>query len=393
MNRLTLASCVILLVTLAMSSFAPAQDTRRDQVAAANSRALDALRAQVTAEPIAQGITVQNLLDRTGSAKTFMKTLARAQQLGGPRWVDQTCQVRLEIAGPRVARALVEIATLARLESPVAPEVLAARLRDWDGRTFSATGTSAGAGVVEHVSDDKTVRQACAAARKDAVARVIQSTSPIPLAGGKTVGDAMANPQVRGEVEQWLAARPITQVDFPTDQARVTLAAPGDELFDTFRAAATKQKDVPLPADEKEWSRVRDEFIARAGSANRGTAKLGDGVAAKPAFAAAAAAPEWVDRQIDAQGSGTATGSRLKAARAAEADAAAKLRAKLDPLPLAKGMTIQQAVAQDKSLENAVDRALSKARTTKVDYQSDGSARVTVQLDLHDLWDELTPEP
>jgi hypothetical protein len=53
----------------------------------------------------------------------------------------------------------------------------------------------------------------------------------------------------------------------------------------------------------------------------------------------------------------------LKAARAAEADAANKLRAKLDPLPLNNGLTIAQAVAADKTLENALDRALVRART------------------------------
>ena len=70
----------------------------RDQIAAATGRALESLRAQITAETIGNGLTVQDLLDKTRTTKKFMQTLRRAQQIGGPRWLDpQTCQVRLEI--------------------------------------------------------------------------------------------------------------------------------------------------------------------------------------------------------------------------------------------------------------------------------------------------------
>jgi protein-disulfide isomerase len=132
----------------------------------------------------------------------------------------------------------------------------------------------------------------------------------------------------------------------------------------------------------------------------RGVAKGGGGAVAGGAGAAPVAvqhaavnvpgaAPDWVERQMEAEGTGTAKGSQLKAARAAEADATNKLRAKLDPLQLTSGQTIAQAVAADKTLENALDRALVKARTTNVEYHGLDSATAKVQLDLRDVWREI----
>src|SRR5438552_365432 len=99
---------------LAPGPLARAQDVardQRDQIAAATGRALEALRAQVAAAPIGPNLTVQDLLDKTNGTRRLMQTLRRAQQIGGPRWLDsQTCQVRLEIAGPVVAKALYNIA-------------------------------------------------------------------------------------------------------------------------------------------------------------------------------------------------------------------------------------------------------------------------------------------
>jgi len=131
-------------MVLAAFSRAQGQDAaaHRDQIAAANSRALDNLRQQVSAESIGQGVTVADLLYKTYSNKTLMKTLARAQQIGGPRWLDaDTCQVRLEIGGPVVARALYDIAAHDN-RTPVEPVVVQKLLVTWGDRTFSATGTS-----------------------------------------------------------------------------------------------------------------------------------------------------------------------------------------------------------------------------------------------------------
>ncbi|MEA2711195.1 MAG: hypothetical protein QOF78_3796 [Phycisphaerales bacterium] len=399
---------VILIATVAiLSSLAPiaragaVPDVRRDQVAAANGQALAELRKTIYAESIGDGFTVRELIEKTGSKKRFVESIARAQQIGGPRWLSgDTCQVKLEIPAGRVRDTLVNIATQSRLESPVPPDVLQGRLQDWTNRKFSATGTSMGPGAVPEGAPGKGVCDA----RDAAVAQTLAAIRPIPFAGGKTVGDALAQPGVGDDVEKWLAARPITQIEFPdASGARVSLAVPPDELFDTFRVAAgaavVKQRPVQLPRDENEWNKVRDEFANRVTPAvTRGVAKAGGGAGGVVAVQHAAvavpgAAPDWAEQQIDAEGKGTASGSQLKAARAAEADAANKLRAKLDPLPLTNGQTIAQAVAQNKLLENALDRALVRAHTTQVDYQGVDSATVKVQLDLREVWRELESAP
>ncbi len=401
---------MIFLMSLALAtvlaSSSRAQDNgrdavKRDQVTAATGRALDGLRTQVSLEPIGPGLTVQDLLNRTNSSKALMKTLTRAQQIGGPRWLDgQTCQVRLEIAGPRVAKALVEIATLDKVESPVPPEVLAGRLKDWQQRTFSATGTSSGAMSIETAMADPAHKKACASAHKDAVAQVLQSIRPIPLGKDRSVADALATPAVAEYVGKWLDARPVTQVEFRDDhQARVSLSVPSDELFDLFRASAVNNSAPTGPMDDASWSRTRDEFTKRVAAVSSGRGGAGAAVAASeptPALQPIVLPenpPAWVDRQLDAEGTANGRSTRLKTARAAETDAAEQLRTKLAPLALSPGLTLGDAARQDARISIAVDRALIRARTTKVDYKDDGSAKVKVILDLRGVWNELTDQP
>jgi hypothetical protein len=57
-------------------------------------------------------------------------------------------------------------------------------------------------------------------------------------------------------------------------------------------------------------------------------------------------------------------------------------------LPLTKTLTIAQAAQRDSRIAEAVQRAVDQARTYKVEYDQDG-ARVQVNLDLSNLWDEL----
>jgi hypothetical protein len=185
----------------------------------------------------------------------------------------------------------------------------------------------------------------------------------------------------------------VTQVEFrDQQQARVTLAVSGDELYDTFHAAAATQPSATGAMNPAAWDRVHDEFVTRVGpAAGKAMAKDGVNNATEPAqIALPTSPPSWVDRQIDAQGQSPPKGSRLKAARAAESEAADKLRAQVEPLVLAPpGLTLGDAIKRDKQIALAVDRALIRARTTQVDYRSDGGARVTVTLDLKDLWQEI----
>src|SRR5204862_7590703 len=139
---------------------------------------------------------------------------------GGPRWIDdQTCQVRLEISGQRVAQALISIAQSNPKKSPIAPELLTGRLRDWNERTFSATGTSTGAAAIEMVRptdespawsrvSDQARQDAITAAKQDAVHKVIESIKPIEL-----VKDALNDAQIQRELERWLASPPVTEVE------------------------------------------------------------------------------------------------------------------------------------------------------------------------------------
>src|SRR6185503_17175839 len=163
---------------------------------------------------------------------------------------SETCQVRLEIGGKVIASALYVIAATDN-RTPIDPQRLQVRLRDWDKRTFSATGTSTGANAVQQAIADQVHKQAVCDAQKDAVNQVLQTIRPIPLTKNKTVTDALALPGVRDEVEKWLMDRPVTQVQFleAQQQARVTLAVAGDELFDVFHAAAMKQAAALGPID------------------------------------------------------------------------------------------------------------------------------------------------
>ncbi len=403
--RLPGTSLVMIFVML-IAAFAPgvsAQDARRDQITAAQSQAVERLRMQIAEQSIGDSLTVQSLLDRTRAGDQLVKTLCRAQQIGGPRWLDdQTCQVRLEIEGTRVAQTLAQIAASNPRTSPVAADMLAARLQNWDQRTFTATGTSTGAKAIDwarpprdgdawaNVSDDAR-KQAVVAAKANAISNVMESVKTISLGNDKTVAQQIERKEVRDAMEQWLAGRPVTQVEFREDrQVRLTLAAPGGELFEAFRASVSKDA---LPQDEAGIERIRSEFVSRVSSSSgRGTAIGGDQPKA-PAIRLPETPPDWTNSQLDAEGESPASNTGLKAARGAEADAIAKLRAKIDTLVLTKGLTLGDAAKQDPNLAHALDRAASRARISKMDYQSDGSARVRVVIDLRYVWNEIRSSP
>ncbi len=138
-------------------------------------------------------------------------------------WLDdQTVQVRLQISGARVAQALIQIAAshprtnLSTVDwSPYSAEFVEHETRDWQTRTFMATGTATTAGVIERVRPpiedanwvgvtDETRKQAIDSARAAANQRVLDSVSSIDLAGGKTVGSVLRDPIVKAEVEAFL---------------------------------------------------------------------------------------------------------------------------------------------------------------------------------------------
>src|SRR5678816_1557117 len=93
-------SCCWLVVWLVCVSLACAQEAAwPDQIAAATENAIQALRHQVRAVRLDRDLTVGQFVDKSEGEHQLVTTLARAQQIGGPRWLDdQTAQVRLEIS-------------------------------------------------------------------------------------------------------------------------------------------------------------------------------------------------------------------------------------------------------------------------------------------------------
>jgi hypothetical protein len=392
---------IILLLVLVADVFAQAERARldRDKLAAATAAAVAGLKDAIARETVAPGVTVGALLDRTKGHGRLLDALRRAEQPGGPRWVDdKTCQVRLEISGKRVADALVGIAASQPKKTPIAADVLAVKLTAWNVRTFSATGSSTGATEIDNIRPggeaaawanvtDEHRRAAVAAAKDNAVNAAIDSIRDVKLPDGKTAGDALKDPAVRERLVTWLAARPVTQVEFRDDlNVAVQLAAPAAEFYDAFRDAMRAAE-----VDAVAWDAVRGEFAQRLAAPT--------GVAPVPGKAAAVASPAplqlpalppvWTNQQIEAEGYATAGGSKLKCARLAEARAATDLLGQIEKLPLTNAMTIGQASEQDAQVREAASRAASRGRTYKVEYDSDGGARVWVQLDLHSVWQEL----
>jgi hypothetical protein len=244
------------------------------------------------------------------------------------------------------------------------------------------------------VADDAR-KAAIAQARRNAVAQILKTIGPTPLSGDRQVADALAaDKELAADVEGWLMGRPVTQVEFRDDlQVRTTLAVPGAELFEVFRKSAARHPDAVGTVDEAAWFKVRDEFVARLAQAQicRGAAHVGGGKGKGRAVQLPRTPPGWVDETVDADGS--ARGAGLKAAREAELDAIAGLRARLASLPLAEGTTVGDAAKRDKQVAEAFDRALGRARRSKTEYTADGVARVEMSLELSDLWQELQDRP
>ncbi|WP_428937205.1 hypothetical protein [Fontivita pretiosa] len=435
---LHLLAAVAILLTLPRALWAQ-QDLVRAQVKAASDNALSALRQEVLAARITPNLTVADFLDRTNARELLDETLARAEQIGGPRWLDEkTCQVKLEISGQRVAYALVSIAATRPRLSPMPAAAMEQRLRDWRDRTFSGTGTSVSPERIQgirppggasadawHAIDDAARGQAILAAREDANRRVLDSIRSIELAPGQTVGDALAQQPVREAVNQWLASRPVTEVRFRDNlQVEVQTAASPDELFNTIVSAARNAPQTRLPADEAELSVIRQQFAQRMASP---TGQASVAPATAPATQQAASAPRptaaridlpeqppaWVFQPLDVEAvaspdqSGLRIGppgsaavqvaprglslseQRRRTRTAAEARATDALRARVGALPLTPKLSIADAAAQDPRIADAVERVLLRARVYKTEYRADQSVMVRMMIDPRDLWFEL----
>ena len=403
----------IFILTLAAaipSNAAPAtlststEKDRRDQVQAAINNAVDSLNDTLSMERITPDMTVEDFLIRTKSAKRFIETLRRSQQIGGPRWVDgQTCQVRLEITGTRARAALVQIAATEGKKAPVTADALALRLKDWDDRAFAATGSSTSAAAVDQAKPettddvwacipDEARRNALQAAKLDAVHRAIESVGDVELSKDVRLSDAMKDSATRAQVEQWLQSRPVTSIEFRQDrQVHVTMSATPDEFTEQLKKSLT---DHGTKIDDAQsWSRIRDALTGKLSSAGavQGAAGVADAVAtSQPAkIALPQLPPAWANKVLAADGAAKFAHTKLKTARAAEVDAAGNLLEQVRDLSLDPDLSIGQAVDSDPQFKTAVEHAITRAKTFNVDYAPDGSAKVKVALNLGDFWNEL----
>lgn len=396
--RWSVAAIPVLLISLAAAS---APTGSGPQVEAARSDALESLKRQIIASHINTDLTVADLIDKLGGVAELDQTLGAAEELGGPRWLgDQAVQVRLSIDGSRISKMLLKLVQAHPRQSPISPESLQRQLKWWSDRIFSATGTSMGASDISRlrpplgdrawwVVNDADRRRALIAARDNAIDRVFQSLDSIDLAGGKTLGQALADPGIRRSVTRWLNDQPVKDVQFNDDlTVRLTLADIASSFWPALKSALASQHAVPIPSGDAEWNHLHDQVVAHLAS------PVGIGVVEPagrpggiaPAVSLPAEPPAWSKEQAEAQATSPQDGSPLHTSRRAEALAVEKLRDQINQLPLASGMTIGTAAGKDPRIEQAVAKSISRARPSKVDYGPKGAVTVHVVLRLSDLW-------
>jgi hypothetical protein len=384
------------------STTTSATEYDRAQIAAATANAFVNLRKDVERNWITPVLTVGDFVQRAGGENALRTAVKQAEQIGGPRWIDdQTCQIQVEINGEQIARALVKIAA----DDPrhmMSAEEVERRLSSWGRRSFSGTGTSIAANRVQEVRplgliswrgvDDASRISAILAARDNAVQRVLDELRSTRLDPTMTVGDVLAgHPPVADHVAALLRNRPVTSIQFKDDlQVLYTLSVSRRELVEAFLDSA-KQAGLELPADatqQKLHAQFRQDITSTTGTA---VAKSSQTAAnsAQPNLVPAQP-PAWVFEQIDAAGSAKFRSSLLLTKRAAEDTAADAIRAKLLSMQLSTDATVGQAVERDPGIRAAVDRAISRVRVYKVDYDPDGSVSVKMMLDPRELWADLT---
>ena len=397
-------TCILL--ALFLGSVARAQQIAQTvQVDAARSDALEALRREILAAQILPDATVQTLVDRAGGEGVLSLVLTKAQQLGGPRWIDdQTCQVTLAISGDEVAKALEQLSDSKPKALSAPPQVVKERLKRWRRRTFEAVGTSIGWSAVDRLRPDPSQanwqmvsdedrKKAIVAAKQSAVQAVLDSLKPLVLEGTHTVGEALSVPQVDDDLRKWLASRPITAVQFRDNlEIRLALSVAPQELWPQLKEALQKQKKVPMPDKTNDWIRVREQVLARmAPPVGASTAGATVVAATRPAIVLPDQPPPWTNDSIEAVATASSTGAALRTARAAETAAARELRIKIDALLLSPGLPLGEAAKQDPRIQQAIDRSLQRAQIARVDYDSPtrGSVRAKLLLNLEDVWREL----
>lgn len=401
-------SVMVILICLASSVVLADEEARRAQINAATTDAFDALRRRVLATHLAPDVTVERFLDRYEARGQFNSLLQTAQQIGGTRWLDdQTVQVRLEMDGGPIANLIEAIALTHPRNLPMPLHYLIDRLkRDIAHRTFAATGTSMTGSAAARLRpsptqvawravSDKDCRAAIEAARRNAMDHVLESLRLVEWDVNRHLADALAVPAVKASLEEWLAARPITSIEFRDDlEIRISLAAAPQDLWPTLQADILKQAAVSPPHTAREWEQLRQQVMTRmAPAVGRAVAPAADAVAGPPALAIPHDPPAWTQGPpVQATGvSSSVAGSKLRTARAAEAIAMEEIRSRLNAMAFDPTITVGQAAQKDPHIEAAITRSLRQARISKVEYDAPqaGAVRVMMQLDPGAVWREI----
>lgn len=371
-----------------------AEAARQAHVAAAVDDGIAAIRRDVYATSFSVDLTIRQAAGRIDAAKSLDEAIQSAEQRGGPRWREdgQSCEVRLELPGTTVAAALQEAGVKQFARLGLTSEAFARAVGHLKTLRFAATGVGRPKpAVVERPVDDpapawKAVSEparteAVSNAKNDAAARVVESLSAVPLGGGRTLADLLAQPGVAGDLRRQLADRPATGVEYGQDLAvRLRLAAGPDEVWPLVQENLQKYNLGPAPDDADAWRRLWDD-VARSvcTPTGRGLPPANQRLIPRDP-------PPWASRQMDADGRGL--GTDLKSARTAEALAHAQLRAQVEALELTPGTTLAEAAKRDPRVARALSGALGRARVSRVSY---GGPSVTsrVNVDLDWLWRAL----
>ncbi|HEX8339773.1 MAG TPA: hypothetical protein VF624_02585 [Tepidisphaeraceae bacterium] len=382
-------SCLILLAPIAMAQ-------QRPEVRAAEESARQQLRGQVMALTVAPGLTVRSIADRQASAVGVDEIVAGAQQVGGPRWVDSDIvQVKMQVPATAVLKKLTDAPADVR-DPRVTPGVLQRLAREWAGRQVQASGQAVpaekiAAAVAASPSDDWADvpgdRRIDAARRAQASAAqgIVAAGGAIRVGPNETLGQSWDAGAAKA-VADWAMTLPATRV-LLRDDRQVEIG-----LF-VDKPGYSSQLLGTLPADRREAVAVGKAIAAGVTAMPTVFVGRASVVAAAPSVRpvlAGRASPAWAGRLLTADATAPGGPDRLRTARTAETAAARSLRAVIDALPLDESNTIGQVAKRDPAVDEAVNRALTRARPYQVDYHADGSVTLRLSLDSIEVVDALS---
>jgi hypothetical protein len=399
---------IILLLCLGAPLAAATDAARHAQEASATANAIDAIDREIANQPLGSNSTIKDFLQRTHSDAALRDWLGKSQPVGGPRWLDdQTCQVRIEVDGDKLADWLASLAKNHPDSSVADADSFTHALDDLRTHQFETTSTSAASDTIntltpsnaapnwQSISADQR-REVLSAARQNAAEHLLTTLSPIEVSEGRTVSDVISSrPELRQQLLAYLRTAPITNVDFQDNlQAQVQLGPSRQELAEIIYTSAVGKTSAQMDAEDfRNLQSLHERITQRVGEIT-GTASVTASGNTAPAprrsEAAGSLPPAWVDQQLDAIGHGFVPGSQLRSAHAAEHDAVLKLRTLLGALHLDDSHTVLDAAAHDPHVADAINQTLEQARPYKSEFNADGSVTTHEILDLHDFWQALS---